>query len=146
MLDVVVLVPFENQPSSWVDPKVRTAFAPTRLVAIRAQNRLTELVGMAPGERSAPSVHRSLTAVALATSLERAGLRWRALDPGPVPLSDWRRRLEALRADPPRVVAISSTFVIDGFWLGALCELVRRVLPESCLAVGGYYYATDAKQ
>lgn len=146
MLDVVVLVPFENQPASWVDPTVRAAFAPTRLVAIRARDRLTELIGMAPESEAAPSAHRSLTAVALATSLEHAGLGWRVIDPGPIPLSDWRRRLEALRAFRPRVVAISSTFVIDGFWLGALCELVRRTLPEARLAVGGYYYATDAKQ
>jgi anaerobic magnesium-protoporphyrin IX monomethyl ester cyclase len=146
LFDIAVLVPFENQPASWVDPTVRAAFAPTRLVTIRARDRLTELIGMTLGEDGVSSTHRSLTAVTLATSLERGGIRWRVLDPGPVPLSDWRRRLEALRASRPRVVAISSTFVIDGFWLGALCELVRRILPEARLAVGGYYYATDAKQ
>jgi hypothetical protein len=87
--------------------------------------------------------HRSLTAIALATSLERAGLTWHALDPGWIPLKEWRARLEALRARRPRLVALSSTFITDGFWLASLCELVRRTLPDSQLAVGGYYYATD---
>jgi anaerobic magnesium-protoporphyrin IX monomethyl ester cyclase len=145
MLDVAALVPFENQPASWVDPTVRAAFAPTRLVAVRARDRLVELLGVR-GQGGVAVPHRSLTAITLATAFERADLSWRVLDPGAVPLGDWRRKLERLKADRPRVVAISSTFVIDGFWLGSLCELVRRILPESRLAVGGYYYATDAKQ
>jgi anaerobic magnesium-protoporphyrin IX monomethyl ester cyclase len=146
-LDIAVLVPFQSWPSSWIDPTVRTSLAATKLVAIRARDRLIEFLGRTTdGPRQKAPPHRSLTAVALATSLERAGLRWRALDPGAATLASWRVRLESLRADKPRLVAISSTFVNDGFWIASLCELVRRTLPGAQVAVGGYYYASDAKQ
>lgn len=146
MLDVAVLVPFQAWPSSWVDPGVRASLAATKLVAIRARDRLFEFLGRgteAP-ERAGP--HRSLTAIVLATSLEKAGLSWRVLDPGGMQLGDWRPHLEKLRKERPRLVAISSTFVNDGYWIAGLCELVRRILPEARVAVGGYYYASDAKQ
>jgi anaerobic magnesium-protoporphyrin IX monomethyl ester cyclase len=143
--DVAVLVPFEQLPGSWTDPVVRSELAPARRVAVRASHKVAELLGV-PEADPFPTTHRSLTSVALATSLERAGLCWRVLDPGAISLGDWRRRLEKLRADPPRAVAISSTFIIDGYWLATLCELTRRALPESRIVVGGYYYATDARK
>lgn len=144
-LDVAVLVPFQSHPGGWVDRSVRAAFAPTRLASIRAHDRLVELLGVAP-RKDVHGAHRSLTAVALATSLERAGFSWCVMDPGPITLGDWRRKIEALREMRPRLVAISSTFVTDGFWIGTLCELVRRILPDARLAIGGYYYAVDVKQ
>lgn len=146
MLDVAVLVPFQNWPSSWIDPGVRASLAASKLVAIRARDRFFEYLGRPGATPRNASTHRSLTAVVLATSLERAGVDWRVLDPGAVTLGEWRARLEKLRPERPRLVAISSTFVNDGFWLATLCELVRRVLPEARVAVGGYYYASDAKQ
>jgi hypothetical protein len=143
--DVAVLVPFEQLPGSWTDPVVRSELAPARLVAVRASHKVAELLGVAEAAPF-PATHRSLTSIALATSLERAGLRWRVIDPGAISLGDWRRWLERLRTDPPRAVAISSTFIVDGYWLATLCELARRALPESRVVVGGYYYATDARK
>lgn len=144
-IDVAVLVPFQELPGSWTDPLVRSVFAPARLVAVRACHRVVELLGL-PEEEARPATHRSLTSVVLSTSLERAGLSWRVLDPGSLSLSGWRAWLEGLRETPPAVVAISSTFIVDGFWLATLCELVRRILPGSRIAVGGYYYATDTQK
>jgi anaerobic magnesium-protoporphyrin IX monomethyl ester cyclase len=148
MLDIALLVPFQPRGTSWVDPVVRASHAAPKLVAIRARDRLLESLGFDP-ESAVPDdpLHqRSLAAVALATSLERAGLSWRVLDPGGASLQDWRARLEALRADRPRLVGISSTFINDGYWLASLCALVRAILPDARIAVGGYFYATDAKQ
>lgn len=144
MLDVAVLVAVQPLPGSWVDPAIRATFAPTQLVTIRARDRVSEMLGALP-ETHSPSPSRTLTSVVLATSLERAGLTWRVLDLAAVHLDEWRKHLEQLRKDPPRVIAISSTFVVDGYWLGNLCELVRRTLPEARIVVGGYAYATDTK-
>lgn len=126
---------------------MRVSLAPTQLVLVRARDRFLEHLGANLDVQAAPRVgaHRSLTAVALATSLERAGLSWHAIDPGWIPLKEWRARLESLRERRPRLIALSSTFITDGFWLASLCELARRILPESRLAVGGYYYATDSR-
>jgi hypothetical protein len=147
VLDVALLVPLQSRPSVWADPVLRKAIAPTHLVATRARDRFVEYLGanIPVEEASSIGAHRSLTAVALATSLERAGLRWHAIDPGWLPLQGWRARLTALRKERPRLVAISTTFITDGIWIATLCALVRKLLPESRLAVGGYYYATDAK-
>lgn len=147
MLDIALLVPFQPRGTSWVDPVVRSAHAASKLVAIRARDRFFEFLGVAPpsGVRT-ETRERSLTAIALSTSLNHAGLGWRTFDPGPVSLHEWRRTLAKLRAERPRLVAISSTFVNDGFWLGSLCALVRSILPESRIVVGGYYYATAAKE
>jgi hypothetical protein len=144
-LDIALLVPFQPLPGGWVDPKIRGALASTQLPFLKARHRLAELIGVFP-ERAERRPHRSLTAVALATSLARAGLRWRVMDPGAVPLGVWRKRLEQLRADRPRLLGISSTFVVDGYWLATLCALARRILPESQLVVGGYYYAENAEE
>jgi anaerobic magnesium-protoporphyrin IX monomethyl ester cyclase len=153
MLDIAVLVPFQPQSASWVDPTVRGTLATSKLVAIRARDRFMEFLGRpltpALATRRAPESplsHRSLTAVVLATSLERAGLRWRVLDPGTESLSEWRKRLVALEAEAPRLVALSSTFIVDGAWLASFCAMVRQILPETRLAVGGYAYATDVKK
>ncbi len=90
--------------------------------------------------------HRSLTAVTLATQLERAGLTWRAIDPGIADLDFWRRALASAKAQDPCTVTISTTFITAAPWLYALCAVARRALPRAKLIVGGYYYATNAKQ
>ncbi len=145
MLDIALLVPFQGRRFSWVDPGVRRAFAPTQLVTTAARDRLVEYLGASPKAPEAPS-HRSLTAVTLATSLARGGIRWKVIDPGEQSLAEWRRAIERLAPERPRAVGISSTFVLDGYWLGTLCEMVRRILPEAKLVIGGYYYASDAQQ
>jgi len=147
MLDVAVLVPIQSRPSIWADPARRAALGATQLATIRARDRFIEHLGVDLEPEGVPrTMHRSLTAVTLATSLERAGLRWHAIDPGWLSLRGWRARLAALRRERPRLIALSTTFVADGTWIGTLCALIRKLLPESLLAVGGYYYATDAKQ
>jgi anaerobic magnesium-protoporphyrin IX monomethyl ester cyclase len=143
-LDIAFLVPFEPLAGDWVDPKSREILA-AQAPFVRARHRVEELLGVFP-EGIAPRAHRSLTAITLATSLARAHLSFRALDPGVAPLSAWRTWIERLAADRPRVVGISSTFVTDGYWIATLCALVRRILPESRLVVGGYYYAENAEE
>ncbi|HEX4338724.1 MAG TPA: radical SAM protein [Polyangiaceae bacterium] len=147
MLDVALLVPMQARPSIWSDAGMRAGLSATQLVAVRGRDRFVEYLGADLSVDTAPQVgaHRSLTAIALATSLEREGLRWHAIDPGWLSLMGWRKRLEALRKDPPRLVALSTTFITDGLWIASLCALVRKILPGATLAVGGYYYATDAK-
>jgi anaerobic magnesium-protoporphyrin IX monomethyl ester cyclase len=146
MLDVALLVPIQSRPSIWGDSDMRAFLAPTQLVAVRARDRFVEHLGANVGSEAAPQVgaHRSLTAVSLCTSLERAGLDWHAIDPGWLPLQGWRARLESLRRRRPRLVALSTTFITDGLWVASLCALIRKILPDARLAVGGYYYATDA--
>jgi anaerobic magnesium-protoporphyrin IX monomethyl ester cyclase len=147
MLDIALLVPIQSRPSIWADPPRRAALGAMQLATIRARDRFIEYLGGGAGLEGTPrSMHRSLTAVTLATSLEQAGVRWLVVDPGWWSLRAWRKRLLALRAQRPRLVALSTTFVADGTWLGTLCSLVRSLLPEARLALGGYYYATDAKQ
>lgn len=147
MLDIALLVPIQSRHSAWGDSDLRTYVAPSQLVVVRARDRLLEHLGADVRVESVPQTgaHRSLTAVVLATSLERAGLAWHAIDPGWLPLSGWRARLLELRGQRPRLVGISSTFVTDGFWIGTLCALVRRILPDAKIVVGGYFYATDTR-
>jgi hypothetical protein len=83
--------------------------------------------------------------VALATALELAGLTWRVLDPGIQELSYWRRRLEQAVARDPRVVGVSTTFLLSEPWVRALVRLVRATLPRASIVVGGYFYATKAR-
>lgn len=147
MLDIALLVPIQSRHSVWGDTDLRTHVAPSQLVVVRARDRLLEHLGagVEVDGVAQTGAHRTLTAVALATSLERAGLAWHAIDPGWLPLGGWRNRLRELRTRQPRVVAISSTFVTDGFWISTLCALVRELLPEAKIVVGGYFYATDAR-
>lgn len=147
MLDVALIVPFQPSGTAWVEPGIRGAFGEAKYIAIQARDRLFSYLGLTGQVTERPGAPRlrSLTAVALSTCLERARLRWRTLDPGDVSLAGWRERLRALRDDRPRLVAISSTFVTDGFWLGSLCHLVRTLLPDAKIVVGGYFYATNSK-
>jgi hypothetical protein len=90
--------------------------------------------------------HRSLTAVALATCLERAGISWRALDPGTADLDYWHGILKKARNHNPRAVALSTTFITNAPWLRALCAIIRKIFPDTKLVVGGYYYATNVRE
>lgn len=157
-LDAVVLVPFQPYSGHAIEPQYRNTlgsqFYPHMLAGY---SEFARFVGrdlmfrrddpMGFGGEQAPlefPVHRSLTAVALATLLERAGLRWEVLDPGQQELRWWRHQLEALAARRPRCVGISTTFVLGGRWLRALCAVVRAALPDATVILGGYYYTSDA--
>ncbi len=155
--DVLVLVPFQPGTGTFMDAQVRrTSIAHVNLPILEARSRLEAWLGRRVGaERwrgpsrvghDATYAHRSATAVVLATSLERAGLSWRVIDPGVQELSYWRARVREARSSPPRAVAISTTFVVSAPWLRRLCEIVRAELPGSVLLVGGYYYASSASE
>lgn len=154
MVDVAVLVPFESEEVTWIDPFVRRASSPAVYRAVAARQRLEEFVGR-PLRTAAempivPSLRRtafrSLSAVTLASSLQRAGMRWVAVDPGLVSFSEWRAHIARLRRDRPRVVALTTTFIQTPAYAAALCSIVRRELPEATLALGGYLYATDTRR
>lgn len=152
MLDVAILVPFQGQEGLWLEPMARTSQGPARLVSILARQRLAAATGLdlrsvvpAWARPHKYRVTRTAGAVALASSAERAGLRWHAIDPGEISLAEWRRRLLELRERSPALVAINSTFVNEVRWLHLFCAMVRDTLPEARVALGGYYYATDAR-
>ena len=100
-VDVLVIVPFQP-PTSLVslDPKFRQTVGSAMSLPLSAATlELEAYIGRSlsfwePGER--PSFdnelfpypdHRSLTAISLATSLENAGLSWKAIDPGTADLA-----------------------------------------------------------
>jgi len=143
-LDIALLVPFEPLEAGWVDPRTREVLA-AHTALVKARHRFEELLGVFPNEAVARA-HSSLTAVQLATCLSRTGLAWKVWDPGSAPLAVWRRIIDDLRREEPRVVGISSTFIVDGYWLATLCALVRRALPKARLVVGGYFYAENADE
>src|SRR5262249_26779386 len=157
--DNLIIVPFQPSTAPALDATYRQIAGPAMALPFAtAMFELEAYLGypmnfMKPedrpvfGGRPMPfPKHRSLTAVTLATQLERAGLSWRAIDPGIADLDFWRRALASAKAQDPRTVTISTTFITTAPWLYALCAVARRALPRSKLIVGGYYYATNAKQ
>jgi radical SAM superfamily enzyme YgiQ (UPF0313 family) len=159
-IDVLLLYPFESEEDRVNDPWFRQSViggmgAPLFRAAAEFESYLGRSINFSPdshdqpifgGQRLDVPAHRSLGAVVLATHLEREGLSWHAIDPGQRNLGYWRRRLEGERACPPRCVALSTTFIASEFWLEALIAIIRRILPSSKLLVGGYFYATNARQ
>ncbi len=157
-MDNLLIVPFEPSRATIIDPPFRqTLGAHFGLPVSRALCELESYIGrevnfwepsnrpIFGGEPLPFPVHRSLTAVVLATHLERAGLTWHAIDPGPQDLSYWRGRFRRARALGPRTVAVSTTFITSAPWLRTLLQILRRELPDAKVLVGGYYYATSAK-
>lgn len=157
--DVLLLVPFEPATSLGLlaDTQYRrTAGAYINLPLARAMEEVNQLIGRSLNLRNLEDrpifggrpwefpVHRSLTAVALATDLERKGITWEAIDPGSQELEYWRRALERARANPPKIVAISTTFVVSLPWIRTLVALARQLLPQAKLVIGGYFYAVKA--
>lgn len=158
-LDTLLIIPFEPATAASIDPKFRqTSGAHLSLPLARATHELERYIGrrlnfwepenrpVFGGKPMPFPAHRSLTAVALATHLENAGLSWKVLDPGVQELAYWRRKLAEMRAEHPRTVAVSTTFIMSAPWLRTLCDIVRRELPDAKVIAGGYYYATNAKQ
>ncbi|WP_433389503.1 PhpK family radical SAM P-methyltransferase [Micromonospora sp. KLBMP9576] len=75
----------------------------------------------------------NLAAIYLTSYLRRAGLRAE-----PISLfSGERARLEALLAERPAVVAITTTFYVNILPVGPIVELVRELSPSSHIVVGG---------
>lgn len=157
--DVLLLVPVQPQTAHVVDPMVR------QTLGAHLGTRLTEAVAefeaylghslgvlewtdhpLLHGLGTAYRVLRSLTAVTLATHLEKHRLDWACIDPGMRELGYWRKCLERVRSRPPRVVALSTTFVMSGPWLRSLCALVRRILPSARLVIGGCFYLTSLRE
>lgn len=156
---VLLLVPFEPATSLGLlaDAQYRrTAGAFINMPLAQAMEEVNQLIGRSlnlknPEDRPIFGgrpwefpVHRSLTAVALATDLERNGISWEAIDPGSQELEYWRRTLERAREAPPKIVAISTTFVVSLAWIRTLVALVRKNLPYAKLVIGGYFYAVKA--
>ena len=153
--DVLLLVPFEPDMNMLFDQHVRRVTgARIYMPLMEAHAKLEAHMGMRISLQAEeddtifgapPVAHRSLGAVAMATHLEAAELAWEVCDPGVTGLSYWRKRLEAAKRNPPKVVGISTTFVMKTAWLRTLCRMVRRALPTAKVVVGGYYYSTNAE-
>ena len=158
-IDVLVLVPFEPASGALLDPVIRrTQIAHFSGPMKQAFHELEALVGRplslsdpaasprygaevwpsVSGRQAATSVHRSLSAVSLATHLELAGLNWAIVDPGAQELSYWAAKLAGYRSLRPRCVAVCSTFVTHEPWIRTLCAIIRET-PAGHLAllVGG---------
>lgn len=43
-------------------------------------------------------------------------------------------------------MAINTTFVVSAQWLRAFCRLIRECLPSTKVLIGGYFYATYARE
>ena len=109
-IDNLIIVPFQPLTAPLLEPVNRQTFgASMALPLMTALLELETYVGcpltlLKPeewpvfGDKPMPfPKHRSLTAVTLATHLERAGLRWKAIDPGVTDLDFWRRTLSSVR-------------------------------------------------
>jgi anaerobic magnesium-protoporphyrin IX monomethyl ester cyclase len=158
-LDVLMIVPFQPNPDMFfLNGETRTSWAPMSLVnqavaefedylgvpLVDFEMRMLKPPGI--GEPIRPAPQRSLTAVSLATHLERAGLTWRMFDPGIQHIGYWRKLLRTLRAARPRVVAVSSTFIQTSEWLHGLVNVVRAGIPDAKLILGGYYYSSNSQE
>jgi hypothetical protein len=158
MRDCLIVVPFEPANSVIFDPDMRASYlahvaAPLEAATIELEHHLgisldywTE--GARPtfaGQRMVFPRTRSLTSVVLASALEARGLSWRVIDPGVRELSWWRAELQRLRADPPRCIGVSTTYVLNAPWLRILFKLIRDAFPEAKLIAGGAFYASSAK-
>jgi anaerobic magnesium-protoporphyrin IX monomethyl ester cyclase len=156
--DIILLIPFDDGNGYLVEPAARRIFGAHLLGPLKmALSEFEEHVGLSfnlSDERNRPVFdgqplpllkHRSLTAVTLATHLERAGLNWTIIDPGIENLGWWRRRLSEYGGSNPLTVGISTTYMMGSRWIRALIAMVRETFPCSKLILGGYYYATDAK-
>lgn len=161
-LDALVLCPSEPADSALTDASLRqTGAAFYMLPILRAMAALEAELGRPLGSlaemRAEDRPHfdgaplpggtysRSNGAVALATSLEAAGLDWEVVDPGVKGWSYWHERLETARERPPLCVVINTTFIVSMPWLQAFCRMIRSLLPKATILVGGYYYGTNAK-
>src|SRR5262245_39890664 len=103
-LEVLLLVPFQPLSGLMMDPPARQALS-AHLAAPLFQGYLVLCEYLRVGldfSRNRPdfagkplefAAHRSLSAVTLATHLERAGLSWHAIDPGTQELRYWRKQL-----------------------------------------------------
>lgn len=173
-LDVLVIVPVEPTIGAIMDPVLRTTqVAHLHGPMIQALFELEDYVGhslsLASREAalrfgddvwpSAPvfegskflkfrsqAARRSLSSVTLATHLERANLRWQVVDPCIQELDYWRRRLALAREDPPKALAICSTFIVGEFWIKTLLGYAREMLPNTKILLGGYFYAVNVKK
>ncbi len=152
-IDCCLLVPQQTAEMIWLDPAWRKTRSPWIYRFAEASLALEGILGRPldteglrfGGKPIEATVTRSLTAVALATALQEAGLTWRAIDPGVRRLVDWRRLVRRAARSQPRVVAISTTFVASGVWLNGLVSLVRRFMPGARIVVGGMFYATSPR-
>jgi len=159
-LDVLILVPFEDPvPSTLTDPTMRRSTgAHFAMPIVKAVAELEEFIGQSlrlinsdgetviGGEPVGTYAKRSISAVTLVSAAERAGLSWEAIDPGLKGLDYWRKTLSRWREKRPRCVALCTTFILSTEFLKTLVSIIRQALPDAKLLVGGYYYATNAKQ
>jgi anaerobic magnesium-protoporphyrin IX monomethyl ester cyclase len=158
MLDSLIIVPFEPVTGPVLDPHMRSTYLaqvalPLESATIELESYLGQRLnywaeGARPtiaGRELAFPKTRSLSAVVLASALEHAGLAWHAIDPGVRELDWWRGALRRMRRRTPRTIAVCTTFLMHYPWLSALCRIIRRELPETTVLIGGYYYASNAK-
>lgn len=98
-LDVLLLVPMPPPEAHLLDRQSRSTFGIPAMRFLAAGFDLERYIGRDLGFSDALHPHstisdRSLTAIALATVLRDAGLRWAAIDCGTLDLRGWKRELE----------------------------------------------------
>ena len=151
LLDVLLLVPTPPPEAYLLNPASRQTYGPQALKILSAAYKLETFVGRDLGFNESlypPTAiaHRSLTAVALATNLDRAGLRWAVVDPGMRSLHYWRGELQRYQAQRPSGIAISTTYFMSPEWLDELITACREISPQARIVVGGYMYGTASRE
>jgi hypothetical protein len=114
-VDILLAVPFQPITAHAIDPTVRRSVgaylgAPLACAVAEFEEYLGHSLDVLQwtshpafgGALTKLPPGRSLTAVALATHLEREGLRWEIVDPGEKELRYWRRCFERRREAPRR--------------------------------------------
>jgi anaerobic magnesium-protoporphyrin IX monomethyl ester cyclase len=147
---VLVLVPMPPPEAYLLDPHSRSTLGVPAMRLLAAGLELENFVKRDLGFSQALTPHqsissRSLTAVALATALQDAGLRWAIVDPGCRRILEWKYTLAQYTHRLVACIAISTTYFVAPQWLEELINLARASFPKAKIVVGGYMYGTSVE-
>lgn len=150
-LDTLLLIPTPPPEAYFLKAELRQSLGPLSLRMLAASYELETFIGRDLGFDASvypPTAlsSRSLTAVTLATHLDKAGLIWAVVDPGERSLDYWRSELIRQQRRRPSTIAVSTTYFMSSEWLNLLLEMCREISPQATIIVGGYMYGTASEE